>query len=327
MHGSNEILRDDLLRFLLRPLNSDLTDMANAPPLHDPSALAKFGKLDVVAKLIVEGSMIGQHKSPFKGASVEFVEHRQYYPGDEIRHIDWRAYGKTGKYYIKEYEEETNLRAYLFLDCSGSMAYGESTLTKFEYARQLAAAFAYLLHAQRDAIGLVTFDRKVHDRFEPATSQKNFQQVMRTLESRKPEGETSLGELFASAIPTLKRRSLVIVFSDFFDKIETLRTALQLFKRSRHEVILFQILAPEEEDFPFSKPTQFRSMELDHQRILVDPHRLRAIYLQQFAEHRAELRELCGRTGYDLEILNTTQPYEKALGAFLDARTRAARKR
>ncbi len=296
--------------------------MAKEPPLHDPSALAKFGNLDVIAKLIVEGYMIGQHKSPFKGTSVEFVEHRQYYPGDEIRHIDWRAYGKTGKYYIKEYEEETNLRAYIFLDCSGSMSYSESTLSKFAYAKQLAAAFAYLLHAQRDAFGLLTFDEKIRDRIEPATSQKNFQQIMNVLEGREPAGETSLGNIFSSAIPTLKRRSLIIILSDLFDNIEALEQAMQLFKRNRHEVMLFQILAPEEEEFPFSKPTQFRSLEKDRNRILVDPHRLRSIYLTQFAEFQKSLTELCGHSRYDFAPMKTTVPYEQALGRYLDARTR-----
>lgn len=300
--------------------------MANDPPIHDPSALAKFANLDVVAKLIVEGYMIGQHKSPFKGSSVEFVEHRQYYPGDEIRHIDWRAYGKTGKYYIKEYEEETNLRAYILLDCSGSMGYGESTLPKVDYARQLAAAFAYLLNAQRDAVGLITFDSRIRDRINPATSPKNFQQIMKTLEDSLAGGETGLGKLFASVVPTLKRRSLIIVISDFFDNIKEMQQAMQLFRRHRHEVMLFQTLAPEEEDFPFSKPTQFRSLELDKQRILVDPHRLRSIYLTQFGEFQKDLNELAVRNGFDFQTIKTSEPYGKALGSYLDARTRSKSK-
>lgn len=300
--------------------------MANDPPIHDPSALAKFANLDVVAKLIVEGYMIGQHKSPFKGSSVEFVEHRQYYPGDEIRHIDWRAYGKTGKYYIKEYEEETNLRAYILLDCSGSMEYGESALPKVDYARQLAAAFAYLLNAQRDAVGLITFDQKIRTRINPATSQKNFQQIMKTLEESQAGGETGLGKLFSAVAPTLKRRSLIIVISDFFDDIKAMQQAMQLFRRHRHEVMLFQLLAPEEEDFPFSKPTQFRSLEVNKQRILVDPHRLRSIYLTQFAEFQKELKELVARAGFDFQTIKTSEPYEKALGSYLDARTRSTTK-
>ena len=295
--------------------------MADMQYSDDPSALAKFGRLDVVAKLIVEGYMMGQHKSPFKGSSVEFIEHRQYYPGDEIRHIDWRAFGKTGKYYIKEFEEETNLRAYLIVDCSGSMAYKKSALSKFEYARQLAACFAYLLHLQRDAVGLLTFDTKIRERVEPSTSIKIVQHICNVLSNCKPHTETSLGGIFEKLIPTLKRRSLVIVISDFFDDLTALRTALQLFQRHRHEVLLFQVLAPEEKDFPFTKPTQFRNLELDRDRILVDPHRLRKIYLKQFHSFQEELRTLSANSGFDLQMMTTSEPYAAALGAYLAARS------
>lgn len=296
--------------------------MSSHVPLQNPTALAQFAKLEVVAKLIVEGYMIGQHKSPFKGTSVEFVEHRQYYPGDEIRHIDWRAYGKTGKYYIKEYEEETNLRAYLLLDCSGSLSYEESTLSKLDYARQLSAAFAYLLHSQRDAVGVITFDKKIRQRLEPATSPKGFQQLMEILEQSAAGGETELGSLLSEIVPTLKRRSLVILISDFFDDIKRLQAALQLFRRHRHEVMLFQVLAPEEVEFPFNKPTQFRNLELKNDRILVDPHRLRSIYLQQFAKFEKELQDASGKIGFDFERLLTSDPYERAVGAYLDSRVR-----
>lgn len=291
-------------------------------PLEDPSALARFGQLEVVARLVVEGYMIGQHKSPFKGSSVEFVEHRQYYPGDEIRHIDWRAYGKTGKYYIKEFEEETNLRAYLVVDASGSMGYAGSTLSKFEYARLLAASLAYLLTAQRDAIGLVTFDSRVRDRVEPSTNPKNFRLIASALENCRPGLETGLGSFFQHLIPTLKRRSLVIVVSDFFDDPQHLREALQQFRRSRHEVIMLQVIAPEEAEFPFEKPTQFRSLERDSHRLLVDPHRLRKVYLKQFERFQQELRNMALGCGFDLLTLSTAEPFTKALGSYLDWRTR-----
>jgi uncharacterized protein (DUF58 family) len=295
-------------------------------PLADPTALAKFGQLDVVARLIVEGYMVGQHKSPFKGASVEFVEHRQYYPGDDIRHIDWRAFGKTGRYYIKEFEEETNLRSYLLVDGSGSMAYGQSTLSKFEYARYLAACLGYLLIGQRDAVGLITFDTKVRKRIEPSTNPQTFRRITQTLEGWQPGEETSLASVFAQVVPTLKRRSLIILVSDFFDRIAPLKHALEQFRHERHEVILFQIVAPEEEEFPFNRPTQFRSLEKSSHRLLVDPHRLRSIYLEQYQEFCAELARTCGNLGVDLQKLTTDQPYHKALGAYLDTRTRRDRK-
>lgn len=293
-----------------------------APPLNDPTALARFGQLDFVARLVVEGYMIGQHKSPFKGASVEFVEHRQYYPGDEIRHIDWRAYGKTGKYYIKEFEEETNLRSYLLVDGSGSMGYAGGTISKFHYARQVAAALGYLLLSQRDAVGLMTFDTKVRSRIDPATHPHTFRRIAGTLQDWQTGNETSLAEVFAAMLPQIKRRSLLILFSDFFDDTARLAEAIKQFRHARHEVVLFQIVAPEEEDFPFAKPTLFHSLELDTHRVLVDPHRLRAIYLEQYRAHNAELARIAGAAGADYQKIVTTEPYHKVLGAYLDSRTK-----
>ena len=293
----------------------------------DPTALAKFGKLDVVARLLVEGYMLGQHKSPFKGTSIEFVEHRQYYPGDEVRHIDWRAYGKTGKYYIKEFEDETNLRCYLLVDCSGSMAYSASTLSKFDYSRQLAAALGYLLLGQRDAVGLITFDTQIRDRIDPSAKPQNFERLSQVLAERTPGRDTGLAQVFSQIIPTLKRRSLVIVMSDCFDKLELLRTSLNQFRHARHELVLFHVVAPEEEDFPFSRPTQFRSLERSGHRVLVDPHRLRKHYLQQYRQFCNDLHQLAGRVGADYQKLVTNQPYDVALGAYLNTRTRRRGKR
>ena len=292
------------------------------PPLHDPTELAKFGGLEVVARLIVEGYMIGQHKSPFKGSSVEFVEHRQYYPGDEIRHIDWRAYGKTGHYYIKEYEEETNLRAYLLVDCSGSMAYSGKTISKFDYARQLAAALAYLLLSQRDGCGLITFDTKIVDRCEPSTNRTTFGQIVKALSARRPGHETQLSSVLSQILPTLKRRSLVFLFTDAFDQLEPLAAALKQLRTARHEVVLFQITAPEEEEFPFKQPTQFRSLEREGYDILADPFRLRRQYLTRYRAFREELIRQCRSTGIDFLALTTDQPYHKVMGEFLDSRVR-----
>lgn len=293
---------------------------ANDIPV-DPTALAKFGRLDVVAKLLVEGYQMGQHKSPYKGSSIEFVEHRQYYPGDEVRHIDWRAYGKTGKYFIKEFEDETNLRCYLLLDASGSMGYAGSTISKFDYARQLAAALGYLLLHQRDAIGAVTFDTQVRDRLDPSSKPQNFNLLLQILETRKTGHETSLAKVFHEIAPTLKRRSLLIILSDCFDKLDLLRNALNQFRHQKHEVILFHIIAPEERDFPFSKPTQFRSLERNGHRLLVDPHRLRKHYITQFEEFCKSLEQHVGNVGADYHRIVTTEPYQTALGAYLNARS------
>lgn len=293
----------------------------------DPTALARFGGLDVVAKLIVEGYMIGQHKSPFKGSSVEFVEHRQYYPGDEIRHIDWRAFGKTGHYYVKEFEEETNLRAYLLVDCSGSMAYCGKSVSKFHYARQLAAALAYLLLSQRDGCGLITFDSQMVDRWEPSSNRETFGQIINLLESRRPGRDGRLGETITQILPTLKRRCLVFLFTDAFDELESLALALKQLRSAQHDVVLFQITAPEEEEFPFKNATQFRNLERAGDEILADPYRVRQNYLRRFQAFRQGLAAHCGAAGIDLVSLTTNEPYQRALGQFLSVRSQRSRQR
>jgi len=300
---------------------------SDAAALHDPTALAGIGNLEVVAKRIVDGFMMGQHLSPYKGSSVEFVEHRQYHPGDEVRHIDWRAYGKTGRYFVKEYEEETNLRCRLIVDCSGSMAYAGRTLSKFAYARQLAAALGYLLIRQRDAVGWMTFDTAIRENVEPSAKPQAFPQLIQSLSGCRPGGETGLGPVLEKFVPTLPRRSFVVLISDCFDDFDSLSRALRQFRHDRHEVLLFQIVTPEEEEFPFSRPTQFRDLEGKQQPQLIDPHRLRAHYLQQYRRFCDELRGLSSGIGVDYCRFTTATPYARALGAYLDARGRVTKGR
>ncbi|MDP7275183.1 MAG: DUF58 domain-containing protein [Planctomycetaceae bacterium] len=301
--------------------------------MEDPTALANYGRLDLVARLVVEGDIMGQHKSPFKGASVEFTEHRQYYPGDEIRHIDWRAYGKTGKYYVKEFEEETNLRCHLLVDASGSMSYRHSTLSKFDYARQLAAALAYLLLAQRDAVGLTVFDDQIRTRLAPSTHLGLFAQVTESLESLVPGAEPSGGggngmaEVISDVLPTLSRRCLVILISDFLDDPDSLISALARFRHARHELILFHIVSPEEADFPFSRPSQFHNLEQADHRLLADPHRLRERYLERFSRFCGRLEQGAAGQGIDYQRILTSEPYVTALGGYLAARARRRRHR
>src|SRR3982750_2454550 len=195
-------------------------DTAADSPL-DPFALARFGRLELLARLVVEGVMSGLHKSPFKGFSVEFAEHRQYGPGDEIRHIDWRAFGKTDRYYIKEYEEETNLKAYLLVDASGSMAFRGKHPSKFQYAQYVAASLAYLMLHQLDAVGLVTHDTRLRTNIPPRASAKHLLRVLRALEQTTPGGETKMAPLWNElAAHQLKRRGLIIILSDCFDELD-----------------------------------------------------------------------------------------------------------
>src|SRR5947209_16918909 len=189
----------------------------------DPTELRKYGGLTLLARQVVEGFLSGVHRSPYKGFSVEFAEHRQYVPGDEIRHIDWRAVGKTDRYYVKEFEEETNLKAYLLVDASGSMAYkGNNGVSKFEYAQYVAGSLAYLMLHQLDAVGLVTHDTRIRQLLQPRAHSKHLLQILRALEQTRPGGETALAPLWHDLTNKLKRRGLVVILSDCFDQVDAL---------------------------------------------------------------------------------------------------------
>jgi uncharacterized protein (DUF58 family) len=291
----------------------------------DPSELTKYGGLTMVARTLVEGFLSGVHKSPYKGFSVEFAEHRQYYPGDEIRHIDWRVYGKTDRYYIKEYEEETNLKAYLLVDASGSMSYHgkKNSNSKFQYAQYVAASLAYLMLHQRDAVGLVIHDTRLRQMIPAKANVKHLLRIIRLLEQTKPGGETELAPIWHDlAGHQFRRRGMVVILSDCFDDVERLVKALRHFRHKRHEVLMFHILAPEEMEFPFSRLTQFRNLELLTDKLLVDPYRLRSEYLKNFEEFRARLKEKCGHMKIDYHLIRTDEPVERALGYYLTRRQR-----
>jgi uncharacterized protein (DUF58 family) len=291
-----------------------------SPIRFDPTSLAKYGRLALVARTLVEGFLTGAHKSPYKGFSVEFAEHRQYYPGDEIRHIDWRAYGKTDRYYIKEFEEETNLRTHLLVDASGSMAFKGAQHSKFEYAQYIAASLAYLMLHQRDAVGLVTHDTKIRKIIKPKASSKHLLHLLRTLEETKPGGETSMAPLWHDLAGQIRRRGMIIILSDCFDNFSALMRALQHFHHERHEILLFHILAPEELEFPFKKWTQFRNLEVAGHKLLVDPQRLRKEYLKNFNKFCKDLRDQAGQMQIDYQLLRTDDPVDRALGAYLTRR-------
>jgi uncharacterized protein (DUF58 family) len=293
---------------------------ADGPAL-DPSALAAFGRLELLARLVVEGVMSGLHKSPFKGFSVEFAEHRQYGPGDEIRHIDWRTFGKTDRYYVKEYEEETNLKAFLVLDTSGSMAYAGRTEPKLEHARRLAAALAYLMIGQRDAVGLVTFDPDVRAMIPPRTTPGHFRALCGALENAAPAGERPLSAVLHDLATRMRRRGLIVVLSDGFDRLDDLARALRHLRHRRHEVLFLHVLAPEEEEFPFRTPAKFRSLESVDHALRVDPAALRAAYLERFRAHCDGLREACLAVGADYQKASTGAPVERTLLDYLAARS------
>jgi len=289
------------------------------PPL-DPTALARFGRLELLARLVVEGVMSGLHKSPFKGFSVEFAEHRQYGPGDEIRHIDWRAFGKSDRYYVKEYEEETNLRAYIVVDSSGSMGYSGQTVSKFEHARRLAASLAYLMISQRDAVGLVTFDDSVRGMIPPRAAPGHFSVLCKALEDTKIGGEAPLSGILHTLAERIWRRGLVVIVSDGFDQLDELTSALRHLRHRRHEVLFLHVLAPEEEEFPFRRPSRFRDLEHTSNLLRVDPVALRATYLERFRAFCDGLKDQCRAMDIDYHKASTAESVETTLLNYLAAR-------
>ena len=291
----------------------------------DPTALARFGRLELLARLAVEGVMAGLHKSPFKGFSVEFAEHRQYGPGDEIRHIDWRAYGKSDRYYVKEYEEEMNLKAYLVVDSSASMAYAGRTASKFEHARRLAATLAYLMISQRDAAGLVTSDVSVRSMIPPRSAPGHFSVLCRALEATKPGGEAPISGVLHAVAERVKRRGLVVVLSDGFDDLDALTGALRHLRHRRHEVLFFQTLAPEEEEFPFRRPARFRGLERTGGEMRVDPNALRAAYLERLRAFCGGLKERIRAMNADYHKASTAEPVATTLLDYLSSRSRRGR--
>jgi uncharacterized protein (DUF58 family) len=295
--------------------------MANSTTTRfDPSALAKFGKLALVARSVVEGFLSGIHQSPFKGFSVEFAEHRQYYPGDEIRHIDWRVYGKTDRWFIKEYEEETNLHAHILLDASGSMGYRGAGPSKLEYAAWVAASLSYLMLHQHDAVGLLVHDHQVRATLPPHAGSKQLLRVLQSLEATKPGGETGLAPLWHEFANRVARKGMIIILSDCFDKLPELLLALRNLRHRRHDVLLLQVLAPEEIEFPFRRMTQFRDLELPGRKVLLDAVQLRQEYLKNFEAFCQGLRTGTRDMQVDYHLMRTDEPVERALGHYLARR-------
>lgn len=289
--------------------------------------LSKLSQLQVLARQVVEGFCSGLHRSPHKGFSVAFKEHRQYVRGDEVRNIDWKVFGKTDRLYVREYEEETNLRCTVLFDTSGSMAYGGSRsagLNKHEYAVRLIASLAYLLVAQQDSVGLVTFDDAIRQRLPARSRPSHLTWVLNALIASRPDRETDLGGVFHQLAAAVGRRGLLVVVSDCFGDVESLMRAFAHLRHARHEMVVFQILDPDELDFPFRSRTQFRSLEARSHQRTVDPAHLRRAYLEKLEQFRQQLSLGCHRQRIDLVPLTTDTPYAEALAAYLRLRRRLA---
>jgi uncharacterized protein (DUF58 family) len=296
--------------------------MAHVSDFLKPSDLQRISNLQVLARQVVEGFTTGLHRSPHKGFSVEFKQHRQYVPGDEIRRIDWRVFARSDRYYIREYEEETNLRATILLDRSGSMDYGggPEKVSKFEYATRLAACLSYLMLQQADGVGLVTFDTKIR-RYIPVRSRvSHLKVIIDELQAGKPGAETELGDVFHDLVPKLHRRGLLIIISDCFGEVANFLKALAHFRHARHEILVFQIWDRDELEFPFKGWTQFDCLERDGVKHLLDPALLRQAYLENLRVFRDDLTKGCRRHNVDLVPFCTDEPYSNALAAYLSRR-------
>ena len=289
--------------------------------------IGKFKNLQMLARQVVEGFCSGLHRSPHKGFSVEFKEHRSYVPGDDIRTIDWKLFGKTDRLYIREYEEETNLRCTILLDSSGSMSYQGSRskgVSKHRYAVATAASLAYLMLQQQDSVGLVTFDKAIRNYIPPRAQPKHLTPIINELQVQKPEHETELGGVFETIEAKIHRRGLVVILSDLFGDVEQLMKSFARMRHANHEIVVFQILDPDELDFPFRQWTQFTCLEQDSNRHLIDPAQVRKSYLEKLEEFREQLARGCSRHRISLVPMTTDQPFAETLAAYLALRRRTS---
>jgi uncharacterized protein (DUF58 family) len=287
----------------------------------DPAVISRLKGMDVKARLVVEGFVSGLHRGPYKGFSVEFAEHRQYMPGDSIRYMDWKVYGKTDRFYIKEYEEETNLRAYIIMDGSGSMGYSSDGMTKLEYGSYLAASLAYLMLKQQDSVGLLIFDTKLRKYIPPRSVKKHLHVLLKELSGLGASEETDLGQSLHELAQRVKRRGLIILISDLLDDEEKVIRGLKLFRHRKHEVIVFHVLDPYEISFPFEHEVILRDMETGEE-IPAVPWEVRKEYRERVTSWINRYRTVLRQSGIDYVPIRTSTTFDVALFSYLEKRQR-----
>jgi uncharacterized protein (DUF58 family) len=286
----------------------------------DPKTLSKIRRLDLKARLIVEGFISGLHRSPYHGFSVEFAEHREYVPGDDIKHIDWKVWGRSDRYYIKQYEEETNLRCHVVLDTSESMRYGsDSDVTKYDYACYVAASLAYLVLHQQDAAGMVMFDQDIHQYLPPTSTGIQLKQMLHEMTVCKPREKTNIGIILHNLAERITKKGLVIIISDLFDSVENIMFGLRHLRHKKHEILVFHILDQYELTFPFESMTLFEGLE-GYPELLADPRALKKAYLTELEAFLGELKKGCRNNRVDYVQLNTATPLDVALTTYLAMR-------
>lgn len=304
------------------PADRAATTRSAATSLLEPQVLQKISKMELVAKQVMDGYVQGMHKSPHIGFALDFAQHRQYVAGDDIKRIDWRVFAKNDRYYIKQYEVTTNLRCQLVLDASGSMAYkGQSdTMSKFRYGQFVASCLSYIILHQQDAAGLVTFDNKIRSFIPTKSTPSQLMRILRTLDATEAENESGISPILHEIAERIDRRGMVIVISDLFDNADKLIEAMHHLRHKRHEVILMQVMAQDELDFPFRKWSLFENLELSSDRMKLDPALMRSIYLENLARHQQKLKEGMAKLHVSHLLLNTSQPFDEALTLYLAQR-------
>ncbi|MEE9392790.1 MAG: DUF58 domain-containing protein [Planctomycetota bacterium] len=289
----------------------------------DPKTLNKVAGLELKARLIVEGFVAGRHQSPLKGSSVEFREHREYVPGDDTRFLDWKVYAKTDRFYIKEYEEETSLKAYMVVDTSHSMSFASGdNVSKLEYAKFVAASLTHLISQQQDAAALVLWDHELKKFLPPGNNPLHIRDIYRSLSEVKAQGKTDIGALLADVAERLRQRSLIILLSDLFDDDGGLDRGLKYVRHKGHDVICFHTLDPAELTFPFDRMTRFEGLEVED-RLLADPKALKEAYLEELEAFIQNARSACMANKMDYVQLDTSAPLDIALSSYLAARAGA----
>ena len=286
----------------------------------DPKVLTGISNLALRARWVVEGLMSGVHRSRAKGFSVEFEEHREYSPGDEIRRIDWKALGKFDRYYIKEYEDETNLRAYLVLDASASMNYASDGISKFDYGCTLTASLAYLILKQQDSAGLVTFSDRVEAFIPPRAKRDYLTQILHALENRGPGGDTNVGKILEDIASQVRRRGLIVLVSDLLDDPDAILKGLRHFRFKGNDVIVFHLLDQAELDLPFEGNILFEDLEAANLQVIADPRAIRSTYQQVVQEFIGNVRKQCHDSAIDYQVISTATPLDRALASYLSWR-------
>ncbi len=287
----------------------------------NPEVISRLKSMEMKARLVVEGFITGLHKSPYHGFSVEFAEHRQYMPGDPIRNIDWKVFAKSDRYFVKEFEEETNLKSYILLDVSKSMSYSSTKVSKFTYAAQLASALAFLMLKQRDAVGLVVFDQKIRTYIPPKSATVHMHALLTTLAGAEPANITNTGIALHEMADRIKRRGLIIVLSDLFDDPSKVLAGLRHFRHRKHEVLVFHILDPSERTFDFPAEAIFKDMETGEE-ISTLPWQIKAEYQRSVGAHMERFRRECRDAFIDYIPIDTSVPYDYALFSYLSKRQR-----